>query len=258
MGLFDKLKRIVTRSPARLESTHASPLLDAAWKDRDTRLHACFGTPYRGQIATPSIEFLGRFFRLVDPCWTNNGVYAYEPTPERTSWVLVTAGLSTPWDIDDVGSLPASPEEVPSGLGMEVVLEVDDLDHWAINVLNGLMAYQIAVSIGDLEGRRLEPHDRIPLKGMGLLPGGESMIQAVATTKPVRFPHRVVCASGSVDLLQIIGITRREYAWSIEHGITELLVRHRAKWGEVTGLSREELPLSGDSDLPGDLERFFR
>jgi hypothetical protein len=77
------------------------------------------------------------------------------------------------------------------------------------------------------------------------------------TRPPIDFECNAVLRSGFYDLIELVGVTRNELAWSTKHGIKPLLALHEQHHRLVTKLDRQELPLSEQVELPAELAELF-
>jgi hypothetical protein len=224
---------------------------------RDRGLVDRFGRPWKDGIFNVDFEQMAALMVDADPRWLFCGTYAFEPTDSRASWVLVTAGLSSPFGLESEAELPADPSGASSGHGFELCIELPAFDPWAVTLLNGLLVYQLGVGYGLLQGIVLDNNHRLPLKPMGLLPAGPTAIAAVMTRPPIDFECNAVLRSGFYDLIELVGVTRNELAWSTKHGVQQLLALHEQHHRLVTHLDRQELPLSEQVELPAELAELF-
>jgi hypothetical protein len=201
--------------------------------ERDELYSRLFGPPYRGAIATPTAELLERMLPEHYPWWLHNGVYAFEPTPSRPCWTFVTAGLSTPWEVED---------------------EDPTFDEWAPSLLNKVMAYQLGASEGLIKGRRIRAGERIPLAWLGARPTGSAIV-AVATAELRDPAPSVTLLTGTVSFLQLVGITAEEYAWSVERNVEALIAALAADPLLTTRIDRTTLPPMAGTPVPEDLRK---
>jgi hypothetical protein len=226
-------------------------------KERDDQNYtAIFGKPYRSAIATVTPELLGAILPSFDPSWAHAGVYVFEPSPEMRFWTYVTAGLSTPWHLTDASDLPSDRSEARSGLGFELLLRTTEFDDWAIGLLNRLIAYQLGVAEGLVNGSTIAVDQRIPLQGLGCVRAGSS-VEAIVVAEPRDVAPSFTLRSGAVSLLQIIGITREEYAWSVENGVEALVQALAIDQHLVTVFDRQSISATRGAVLPDSLQRHF-
>jgi hypothetical protein len=226
-------------------------------KERDDQNYsAIFGKPYRSAIATVTPELLGAILPSFNPSWAHAGVYVFEPSPGMPFWTYVTAGLSTPWHLTGVSDLPSDRSEARSGLGFELLLRTTEFDDWAIGLLNRLIAYQLGVTEGLLNGSIIAVNQRIPLQGLCCVQAGSS-VEAIVITEPRDLASSFTLRSGAVSLLQIIGVTREEYAWSVEHGVEALVEALSIDQHLVTAFNRPSIPAAQRTVLPESLRRHF-
>src|SRR6202012_3371390 len=128
---------------------------------------------------------------------------------DRPHWTYLTAGLSTPWQLTTASELPTQPARAVSGVGIELMLRTPIFDDWAISVLNRFMIYELGVSAGLIGGKLLSFGTRVPLKPIGCK--SSSQIEAVITCPPGDLAAAFELRSGRVELIQLVGITAREY-----------------------------------------------
>jgi hypothetical protein len=214
-----------------------------------------FGRPFRNAIATVAPELLAETVPSFNPSWVHAGVYSFEPSAERNYWVYVSAGLSTPWGISGESALPRNPADTPSGIGFELVVRTPQFNDWAINLLSRLMVYQLGVASSLIDGRRISLGERLPLRPLGIESPGS--IQAVVTGAPDDLMPSFVLRSGRVDLIQLVGVTAQEYAWSVDHGVQTLfdIMGQQSQW--VTHFDRESIEEARGASLSPSLRRYF-
>ncbi len=208
-------------------------LLERAWEQREQEVYpSLFGNLGEG-IYTLSFELFQQQFgsESIDPRWMHYGVFKSPPNEHRPTWLYVSSGMSNPWEADDAG--------VHSGLGSEFVLEAKNDAPWAIPLLQSLIAFNILVSIGKYGDRPILGHwDRIPQSI-------EPNISHFVLGLPISHPETIELVSGEVDLLQVVGITREEFAYAKEFGspaICSLLQEHGVY--PVTDPDRSSVTLS--------------
>ena len=190
----------------------------------------------RGIFPVPYDLFTTTFIQDdIDPRWLHYGVFEYAPTPERSSWVYVTSGVSTPWDDDE-----PNPDGV-SGLGSEFVFESTIQGDWAIRRLWQLMAYQILLFHGRYPGQSpLAAFDRLPLRSS--IWDGASAIQTLMLAPPDAVLGIQRLESWSFSLVHVVGITEAEAAFARERGDVALLDQLRAEGAfPVTDPARQSI-----------------
>lgn len=202
------------------------------WAFREERVYPAFfgGRPVRAQAL--GVEDFARLgVETPDPRFLTHMVLEFGPTPQRTHTVYATSGMSNPWGED--------PETLDpkgfSGLGFEFTVHVREPAAWAMRLLNWLMAVQLLVATGQLQGQLLEPLDLIPLGGAlggAASEGGGIDHLLVVPPPPVEeggYPARFALPSGQVDALLLLGITGREADFLRSQGAEALLalLRHR-------------------------------
>lgn len=187
-----------------------STLLEKAWEHREETLYkSVFGDLGPG-IYPLTIEIFSDAFKAsCDPRWLSIGVFECPPHGERKTWTYVSSGLSNPWEEDEP---PADPEE-PSGLGVEYVFNTTARAIWAIKLVQHVVAYELLVSSDKIAGRdAIYLGDRIPVQ---ILDAQErpSAIQMVMVAEPCFVPADHDLPSGTLQLVQLVGITEREAAF---------------------------------------------
>ncbi len=196
---------------------------EAAWADREESVFPqLFGPDSRGIFALSHSIFLETFKQpSFDPRWLHYGVFEFQPTTSRNSWLYVTSGMSNAWEDDEPHP------DGPSGFGCEFVLETTEQGEWAILRLQHLMAFQILLEHGRYPNRDpVTPYDRIPLRASITLESSD--LRWLILAPPVSFASRFELASGWVELYQACGATEEEAAYAREHGgdkLVELLTR---------------------------------
>jgi hypothetical protein len=201
------------------------------WADREERIYPAFFGDVGGAgkgIYNLSIEtFKSLGHPDPDPRYLTHGVLECPPTDSRKDWLYVSSGMSNPWG--------ESPETVDpnnySGLGMEFTLHTPGQARWAIEVLHHVMAVQLLVAAGEINGPLVEHNDRIPLGGSLWKKNGTitHLLVTYPPEPPEGYPARFELASGKVDVMLIIGITQRERDFAHTQGVEPLigLLRHQ-------------------------------
>lgn len=255
MPIADFLRKLLKRgepSPGQDNPSFFAEIIES----RESLYRHWFGAPFKNAIATVSLELLASALPSFDPNWAHAGVYVFPATSERHYWTYLSAGLSTPWQLGEASELPADPSQAPSGVGIELMFRTQTFDDLAISILNRLMIYELGVSAGLISGKPLSFGTRVPLKPAGC--ESSSQIEAVITCPPGDMGATFDLRSGRVELIQLVGITAREYAWSIDHGVEALLavLGHPRHW--VTDLERDSLPQTTGAELPLNMRKNFR
>lgn len=171
--------------------------LEESWEEREAKSYKqIFGDTGPG-IYPLSTEIFARMNAdTVDPRWLTHGVFKCPPTENRKTWAYVTSGMSNPWESE-------SPEEY-SGLGVEFLMETDEEEMWAVEVLQTLMAYNLLLAAGKMgDYQPLDYGHRVPL-------ALSESIKTMMFTHPINVPDSFSIKSGQVDLLQVVGITLAE------------------------------------------------
>jgi len=75
---------------------------EEAWEFREGKLYPGHFGPKRQGIYVLDGELFTNVFRQdsFDPRWLTHGVFEFEPTEKRPSWVYVSSGLSNAWETD--------------------------------------------------------------------------------------------------------------------------------------------------------------
>ncbi|MDG9670971.1 suppressor of fused domain protein [Hahella sp. CR1] len=171
--------------------------LEESWEEREEILYKeIFGNIGPG-IYPLSVEiFNGLNANSVDPRWLSHGVFKCPPARDRDTWAYVTSGMSNPWETDK--------REEYSGLGVEFLMETENEEQWAVEVLQTLMGYNLLLAAGRMgDFPPLYYGDRVPL----VL---SESVKTMMFIQPVHFPCRFSIKSGNVDLIQVVGITPSE------------------------------------------------
>ena len=203
--------------PAAMPTTESVVVssLEEVWAYREETLYRkLFGES--GQRIYPlDFELFEKVFpgQAIDPRWLHLGVFEFQPTASRKSWVYVTSGASTPWEVE-----PADYDsDGYSWLGVEFVLETVEQAEWAIHVLRRLLAYHVLVChgrFGDIQP--LDYGHRVPAGGP-IDWSDDSKLTFLAIAKPTHYDASAQLDSGRFDFLHVVGITEqeRDYAKSI-------------------------------------------
>ena len=173
--------------------------LEKSWEEREEKSYReIFGDTGPGIFPLSNEIFDRMNAKGIDPRWLTHGVFKCPPTDSRDTWAYVSSGMSNPWETE-------KPEEY-SGLGVEFVLETENEETWAIEVLQTLMAYNLLLATGQMGNfPPLDYGHRVPL-------ALSDSIKTMMFTHPVNFPGSFSIQSGGVDLLQAVGITSSELA----------------------------------------------
>lgn len=214
--------------------------LERVWEYREATLFPrLFGGVSRGIFVVPYDMFATTFGQTdVDPRWLHYGIFEYAPTSDRSSWIYVTSGMSTPWEAQD-----PDPSTV-SGLGCEFIFESTVPGDWAIRRLWQLMAYQVLLYHGRYPGREpLGSFNRLPLRSP--IWDKESAIEFLMLTPTDPALGTQKLDSGSFELLRVVGITKKEAAYGRANGGAALLESLRSGLAfPVTDPTRGSVDLS--------------
>jgi hypothetical protein len=72
--------------------------MEEVWAYREETLYPqLFGDKRSGIYVLDFDVFSSLGTEDIDPAWLHLGVFEFEPTPARNSWLYVTSGGSTPW-----------------------------------------------------------------------------------------------------------------------------------------------------------------
>lgn len=171
--------------------------LEECWEEREEISYKeIFGDTGPGIFPLSNDIFDRMNAKSIDPRWLTHGVFKCPPTGNRNTWAYVTSGMSNPWETEE-------PEEY-SGLGVEFLMETENEETWAIEVLQTLMAYNLLLATGQMgDFPPLDYGHRVPL-------ALSESIKAMMFAHPVNFTDHFSIKSGRVDLLQAVGITPSE------------------------------------------------
>lgn len=185
---------------------------ERVWQYREEQLYpSLFGSTKKG-VFTLTPEILTGTFKQesFDRRWLHYGVFEFEPTPSRKSWLYVTSGMSNDWEAD------APDPKTPSGLGCEFVMETPESAQWAILRLLHAMTFQILLCHGRYPGRGpLGDYDRLPLHGS--IRFEPSALTYLMLAPPSGFPRQAQLESGPFDFYQVTGITETEVEYARSH-----------------------------------------
>lgn len=197
--------------------------LEEVWAYREETLYPqLFGEKHNGIFVLDHDDFTSLGAENVDPRWLHLGVFEFEPTPARNSWLYVTSGGSTPWETEPADY---NPEEY-SWLGSELVIEVPSQpkDQWPIKLLRRLLAYNVLLAHGKFGEDKplLDYGGRIPI-GDVIREKGAIGLRCVVLAEPKHYPATAQLASGQFDFLHAVGITDSEKDWARAHSSEALL-----------------------------------
>ncbi|MBA2367765.1 MAG: suppressor of fused domain protein [Candidatus Protochlamydia sp.] len=170
---------------------------EEAWAEREEKVYKSFFPNMPETIITPidpsKVAIGGEI--LVLSC---AGVFEIPPTMDKKYWAYITSGLSNPFGDE--------PEET-SGFGLELLIRVPEQSPWAINFLFNLMGYIFETQ------NPFDKGDRMPLNGP-ILAGSDSALNTVLFWPPEDLNNSFQLKSGSVQLLEVMGITEDEYQFA--------------------------------------------
>jgi len=183
--------------------------LEESWEEREEKSYkGIFGDTGPGIYPLSTDIFDRMNAKGIDPRWLTHGVFKCPPNKNRSTWAYVTSGMSNPWEAEE-------PEEY-SGLGVEFLMETENEEAWAIEVLQTLMAYNLLLATGQMgDFPPLDYGHRVPL-------ALSESINTMIFIKPISFPDSFSIKSGQVDLIQVVGITPAELEVAKETSSEEL------------------------------------
>ncbi len=192
--------------------------LEESWEDREEKSYKeIFGETGPGIFPLSNDIFDRMKAKAVDPRWLTHGVFKCPPTENRSTWAYVTSGMSNPWEVEEA--------EEYSGLGVEFLMETENEETWAVEVLQTLMAYNLLLVSGQMgDFPPLDYGHRVPL-------ALSESIKTMMFTYPINFPNSFSIKSGKVDLLQVVGITPSELEAAKQSSSEEL----KEKLVHITG-----------------------
>lgn len=203
--------------------------LEESWEEREEKSYKeIFGDTGPGIFPLSSEIFAQMNAKSIDPRWFTYGVLKCPPSGQRKTWAYVTSGMSNPWETEE-------PEEY-SGMGVEFLMETENEENWAIEVLQTLMAYNLMLATGQMgDFPPLDYGHRVPLTL-------SESIKTMMFAHPVNVPSTFSIKSGSVDLLQVVGITRAELEAAKQTSSDEIRKKLISKTGGlVTSKERESV-----------------
>ena len=208
------------------------------WAQREDHLFRdFFGETGPGIYNLPESSFRSLGCPTPDPRFLTHGVLECPPSAKHPDWIYVSSGMCNPWGESPQTVKPGA----PSGLGCEFILHTKEQARWPIQLLHWLMAVQLLVATGQVQGELLEHHDRVPLGGPlakkeGLLtnlliasPADRGQNPESIPTDPV-YPPAFGLPSGQVEFLLVLGITGKESEFAKTQGADGLitLLRHHS------------------------------
>lgn len=231
--------------------------LTEIWRIREEEVYPRIFGPLPDQVIPMDphnlIEILGN--RPVDPRWLQFAVIEIPSTPDRPDWIYVTTAMSNPWNVKDESEF--DPEGM-SGMGLELMIRTPERANWAVNLLQRLMAYQIGVGYDLMKGRFFSYGDKMPLNGPISPDKPDTLLRGMVLSRPLDLQSQFELPSGKVDLLQILGITGKEYAYLLERGPDELIgLLYDQSAAPVTNPARQSIKLPKEYPLPPELARRF-
>lgn len=198
-------------------------LLEEVWEFREQTLFpSLFGQAAEEIYVLDAGLFASFGVNEVDPRWLFLGVMAFPPTPTRASWLYVTSGGTTPWDVEDDDGVDL---DQPSWLGTELVIEAPGQATWPIEALRRLLAYNVLLAhghFGDVAPLRVGA--RVPLGGP-IAPGVESSLRYVVIARPAHYAADARLASGTLEFLHVVGVSESERDYAKSHSTLALLDR---------------------------------
>jgi len=181
---------------------------ERVWEYREETLYPKLFGESSQRIYPLDFELFEKVFpgQAIDPGWLHLGVFEFRPTASRKSWLYVTSGASTPWEVE-----PADYDsDGYSWLGVEFVMETVEQAEWPIHVLRRLLAYHVLVCherFGDIQP--LDYGHRVPAGGP-IDWSDNSKLTFLAIAKPAHYQASAQLESGRFDFLHVVGITEQE------------------------------------------------
>ncbi|MGE0740032.1 MAG: suppressor of fused domain protein [Hyphomonadaceae bacterium] len=182
--------------------------LEEVWRIREEeRYPALFGAVCHGIFPLTRELFEGQFKQSdIDPKWLHYGVFEFEPTPSRPSWLYVTSGHSNPWH-----EAPSEYRETnESGVGAEFTFATSQRGDWAIRTLQSMLAFDILLWADRFQGKPpLSLHDKIPLRAP--INGDPScVLRNLIVTEPEGIADEFTLPSGKVLLVGFTAVSDAE------------------------------------------------
>jgi hypothetical protein len=183
---------------------------EGVWADREDRVYrALFGDLGNGVFPATAAHFARLKQTPRHPGWLHHGVFACPPHGARAHWAYVTSGLSNPWNLESEGRDPSG----HSGIGFELLLCTNDRADWAIPVLHHLMAWQLLVATGAVQGQPMAPTQRVPLGGP--IDGDKDCAVTWALVEaPTHIEPTFELPSGQVEWLLLVGVTEADVTFA--------------------------------------------
>ena len=194
--------------------------LERVWANREEQIYPeLFGELGSGIFTLDVDTFENVFGKSPDPRWLFTGVFECPPGSKHTDWIYVSSGLSNPWEQDE----PADSPDQPSWLGVEFVFPTTEQGPWAIQLVQRISAFEILLAHDQFEGQeRLRFGDRVPLRSP-IVPGSESALTHLLIAPPADYPRSFQLESGTVEFVQLVGVSEAEAAFGREHGLDALI-----------------------------------
>ena len=209
---------------------------ESIWSLREDHfLRTFFGDLGKGISTLSPQTFASLGIPNPDPRFLFHGIFECPPSAKHPDWIYVSSGMSNPW-----GDSPNTVKtDSPSGLGYEFIVHSQEQARWPIQLLHWLMAVQLLVATGQVQGELLHPHDRVPLGGP--LAKKEGLLTHLLVASPAdrgqnpesipadpTYPPAFVLPSGQVEFLLVLGITAKESDFARTQGADGLitLLRH--------------------------------
>jgi len=183
-------------------------------------LSGAVGSRSRGIFTLQPAMFTKRFGQTqLDPLWLSYGVFEFEPTQTRSSWLYVTSGLSNPWYQSPEGFQ----QNHESGTGAEFTFATTEAGDWAIETLLSVLAVELLLGAGRLSRKEpLQVNDRIPLHRP--LNGEDACIlRTLLMTEAEGISKEFYLPSGKVLLAGVTAISDAELEAGRQHGWPHLL-----------------------------------
>ncbi len=209
---------------------------ESVWADREDRVYREQFRALGDGVFSASAEHYARLKQTPrHPGWLHHGVFACPPSGVRNHHCYITSGLSNPWNLDAPGRDPSG----YSGLGFELMICTKDRAQWAVSVLHHLMAWQLLVATGAVQGQPLGMGQRIPLGGP-IDGSATGQLTWALCEAPTHCAAGFELQSGKVEWLLLVGATEKEIAFARTSDQKDLVARLQQDGGwPITDPARE-------------------
>ena len=179
---------------------------ESVWADREDRVYrGMLGDLGEGVYTATAAHYARLKQTPRHPGWLHHGVFACPPKGLREHFCYVTSGLSNPWNLSE----PGRDESGYSGVGFELMVCTKERADWAVSLLHHVMAWQMLVATGAVQGQPLGPGQRMPLGGP--IDGQKDCALTWALCEaPTHCAPEFEIPSGKVEWLLLVGATDKE------------------------------------------------